>query len=260
MAGSGKLQPASGNTRPDPIRTRRRRGSVTPEDMIDGAFALAEQIGLTKLSMPQLARHLEVPVTTIYWHFRQKEQLLDAMMDRAADQYHFATPFTGEESWDEALRNHFRKMRKVFAENPLVCELVLMRANQYSPESSIAAVEKLEAVIATLGEAGFSPENALEVYLALSIHSRGSAMIDHLHSQPADEAKSRGKQTPLLRQLAATSALSEQTPLLLELAGRGHTVTDVNFEFTLEAIIDRARMLLAEDKKAKRRRRQANPT
>ena len=36
----------------------------------------------------------------------------DAMTERAARQYHFNTPFVDGATWQDALRNHFRKIRR----------------------------------------------------------------------------------------------------------------------------------------------------
>lgn len=73
-------------------RQRRERGSINPDDIIDGAFELAERIGVDNLSMPLLGKHLGVGVTSIYWYFRKKDDLLNAMTTRALRQYVFATP------------------------------------------------------------------------------------------------------------------------------------------------------------------------
>ena len=73
-------------------RQRRERGSINPDDIIKGAFELAEQVGIDNLSMPLLGKHLGVGVTSIYWYFRKKDDLLNAMTDRALRQYVFATP------------------------------------------------------------------------------------------------------------------------------------------------------------------------
>ena len=50
-------------------RQRRERGSINPDDIIKGAFELAEQVGIDNLSMPLLGKHLGVGVTSIYWYF-----------------------------------------------------------------------------------------------------------------------------------------------------------------------------------------------
>ena len=73
-------------------RPRRERGSINPDDSIKGAFELAEQVSIDNLSMPLLGKHLGVGVTSIYWYFRKKDDLLNAMTDRALRQYVFATP------------------------------------------------------------------------------------------------------------------------------------------------------------------------
>lgn len=75
-------------------RQRRERGSINPDDIIKRAFELAEQIGIDNLSMPLLGKHLGVGVTSIYWYFRKKDDLLNAMTDRALSEYVFATPYS----------------------------------------------------------------------------------------------------------------------------------------------------------------------
>lgn len=73
-------------------RQRRERGSINPEDIIKGAFELAEQVSIDNLSMPLLGKHLGVGVTSIYWYFRKKDDLLNAMTDRALREFVVATP------------------------------------------------------------------------------------------------------------------------------------------------------------------------
>ncbi len=106
-------------------RQRRERGSINPDDIIKGAFELAEEVGIDNLSMPLLGKHLGVGVTSIYWYFRKKDDLLNAMTDRALKQYVFATPYVEAKDWRETLRNHARTMRKTFLGNPILCDLIL---------------------------------------------------------------------------------------------------------------------------------------
>lgn len=218
---------------------RRPRGSLDIEDIITGAFVLAGEVSIAGLSMPELAKHLDVPITSIYWHFRRKEQLLDAMTARAIQQYHFSNPFVDGGTWQEGLRNHFRKMHVVFRENPVLCELILMRTGELSPQATQASVDNLETVIRTMVDAGFSPDEALTVYMALSAHSRGTSMIEHLNTAQAQNGNPR-----------ATGVTAEH-PLLNELEYRGHKIDALEFDFTLEAIITRAEELLAKPRGTK---------
>ncbi|MGB8792028.1 MAG: helix-turn-helix domain-containing protein, partial [Mycobacterium sp.] len=64
-------------------RQRRQRGSISVDEIINGAFEVANEASVDGLSMPLLAKHLDVGVTSIYWYFRKKDDLLNAMTDRA---------------------------------------------------------------------------------------------------------------------------------------------------------------------------------
>jgi AcrR family transcriptional regulator len=213
---------------------RRPRGSLDVEEIITGAFELAKEVSIAGLSMPVLAKHLDVPVTSIYWHFRKKEQLLDAMTERATRQYHFTNPFVDGGTWQDALRNHFRKMHLVFRENPVLCELILMRTGELSPEATHTSIDNLETVVKTMVDAGFSPDDALSVYLALSGHSRGTSMIEHLN---ASQRRDRGRRV---------TGVTADHPLLYELEYRGHSIDGLEFDFTLDAVIAQAERLLAQ--------------
>ncbi|WP_428343148.1 TetR family transcriptional regulator [Mycobacterium sp.] len=238
---SAAMESASSNARGAKAK-RRPRGSLDLEEIITGAFELAEEVSIAGLSMPVLAKHLDVPVTSIYWHFRRKDQLLDAMTERATRQYHFTNPFVDGGTWQDALRNHFRKMHLVFRENPVLCELVLMRTGELSPEATHTSVNNLETVIRTMVDAGFSPDDALSIYLALSAHSRGTSMIEQLNAGQ----RPRGIRPP--------TGVRTDHPLLYELEYRGHSIDQLEFEFTLDAIIARAEDILAHSGRKRRSR------
>lgn len=137
-------------------RPRRERGSINPDDIIAGAFELAEQVSIDNLSMPLLGKHLGVGVTSIYWYFRKKDDLLNAMTDRALRQYVFATPYVEADDWRQTLANHARSMRKTFMGNPILCDLILIRS-ALSPRAAKVGEQEVEKAIASLVEAGLSP-------------------------------------------------------------------------------------------------------
>src|SRR6185369_12710710 len=100
-------------------RQRRERGSINPDDIISGAFELAEQVSIDNLSMPMLGKHLGVGVTSIYWYFRKKDDLLNAMTDRAVRQYLSATSIPDTDNWRDMLAGLARGMRATFLANPI---------------------------------------------------------------------------------------------------------------------------------------------
>ncbi|OBB37495.1 TetR family transcriptional regulator [Mycobacterium sp. 852002-51961_SCH5331710] len=225
-------------------RQRRERGSINPDDIIKGAFELAEEVGIDNLSMPLLGKHLGVGVTSIYWYFRKKDDLLNAMTDRALRQYVFATPYVEAKDWRETLRNHARTMRKTFMGNPILCDLILIRS-ALSPRVAKLGVQEVEKAIAGLVEAGLSPEDAFDTYSAVSVHVRGSVVLHRLRekNRAANEGPSDLEES--------MSIDADSTPLLALVTEKGHHIgaaDDKNFEFGLDCILDRASSLIEENK------------
>lgn len=225
-------------------RQRRERGSINPDDIISGAFELAEQVSIDNLSMPLLGKHLGVGVTSIYWYFRKKDDLLNAMTDRALSKYVFATPYVEAIDWRETLRNHARLMRKTFMGNPILCDLILIRA-ALSPKAARVGAQEMEKAIANLVEAGLSPEDAFDTYSAISLHVRGSVVLHRLHEK--NQSSEDGT-----RSIEEAVAVDPQTtPLIAQVTGKGHRIAapdETNFEYGLECILDHAGQLIEAGK------------
>lgn len=227
-------------------RQRRQRGSINPEDIISGAFELAQQVSIDNLSMPLLGKHLRVGVTSIYWYFRKKDDLLNAMTDRALSKYVFATPYIEAGDWRETLRNHARSMRKTFADNPVLCDLILIRA-ALSPKTARLGAQEMEKAIANLVTAGLSLEDAFDIYSAVSVHVRGSVVLDRL----SRKSQSAGSGPSAIEHPVAIDPAT--TPLLAHATGRGHRIgapDETNFEYGLECILDHAGRLIEQSSKA----------
>lgn len=225
-------------------RQRRERGSINPDDIISGAFELAEQVSIDNLSMPLLGKHLGVGVTSIYWYFRKKDDLLNAMTDRALSKYRFATPYVEASDWRETLANHARLMRKTFMGNPILCDLILIRA-ALSPKAARLGAEEMEKAIANLVEAGLSPENAFDTYSAVSVHVRGSVVLQRLYE------KNQSSDVGARAIEEAVAIDPEKTPLLAQVSRIGHRIgapDENNFEYGLGCILDHASRLIEEGK------------
>ncbi len=231
-------------------RPRRERGSINPDDIIKGAFELAEQVGIDNLSMPLLGKHLGVGVTSIYWYFRKKDDLLNAMTDRALKQYVFATPYVEAKDWRETLRNHAWTMRKTFLGNPILCDLILIRS-ALSPRAAQLGVLEVEKAIAGLVEAGLSPEDAFDTYSAMSVHVRGSVVLQRLY-----EKNLAAEGRPSLEDSMVIDP--DSAPLLAQVSATGHHIIaadDTNFEYSLNCILDHAARKIEAGKKGKGRAR-----
>jgi AcrR family transcriptional regulator len=230
--------------RPTESRPRRERGSIDINEILDGAFEVAERVSIDNLSMPLVARHLDVAVTSIYWHFRKKDDLLDAMADRALGQLDFATPFIEGSDWRDSLRNHAYGMRRAFLDNPVLCDLILIRGT-FGREPLHAALEKLEQSVETLIKAGFTPQDAVDTHVAVALHTRGSAILERVRQRTRSARPGR----PVSQQRQGNFIDTETLPVLAELASKGPLTAfshEWNFEYVLECILDHAGARLAQ--------------
>ena len=223
------------------VRQRRERGSINPDDIISGAFELAEQVGIDNLSMPLLGKHLGVGVTSIYWYFRKKDDLLNAMTDRALSQIVFDTPYVEASEWRETLRHHAHNMRDTFLGSPILSDLVLIRG-ALSAKALRLGIAQMEQAIAGLVEAGLSPEDAYDTYSAVSVHVRGSVVLQRLHEKThsADTERTGESHSPFD---------PEATPIIAKLSAQGHRIgvsNDKNFEYGLDCILDHATRLIEQ--------------
>ena len=232
-------------------RQRRERGSINPDDIIKGAFELAEDVGIDNLSMPLLGKHLGVGVTSIYWYFRKKDDLLNAMTDRALRQYVFATPYVEAKDWRETLRNHARTMRKTFLGNPILCDLILIRS-ALSPRAAKLGVVAVEKAIESLAEAGLSPEDAFDTYSAVSVHVRGSVVLQRLYDK--NRASRRRARRLRRRRWSSTPRRRRCWRGSTEKGHRIGAADENNFEYGLECILDHADRLIETPTTSPRRK------
>jgi AcrR family transcriptional regulator len=223
-------------------RPRRERGSLNPEDILHGAFELAEQVSIDNLSMPMLGKHLGVGVTSIYWYFRKKEDLLSAMTDRALHRYAVTAPVIEAGDWRETLLEHARTMRAIFRDNPILCDLILFRS-ALSPQAARLGAMQTEQVIANLVEAGLSLEDAVDTYSAVQLHVRGSIVLQRLY----DKNKESHTEAEPSAYYEAPAISPDATPLLADANAKGHNSgapDDRNFEYGLACILDHTARLI----------------
>ena len=226
-------------TRKNSPRKRRARGSISAEEILHGAYELASEESLDALSMPRLAQRLDVGVTSIYWYFRSKEELLDTMTEKAMVEFDRSFALSQDVAWDEYVRTYFRQFRAVFRDNELLCDLIVMRSGPLTPEASRIAAQRIDLVLGVLVDAGFTPDTAMFAYSTLSVFVRG-----HLFLERGWAASGR-PDLPPEGAFANVPGLSVLTSL-----SQPHTmamVSEDDFEFGLENTLRGLRHLLAEE-------------
>ncbi|OBG86531.1 TetR family transcriptional regulator [Mycobacterium sp. E802] len=215
-------------------RRRRERGSISVDEILRGAFEMADEVSIDNLSMPQLARHLDVGVTSIYWYFRRKDELLDAMTERVLLDYDLSVLSIEADTWRESLRAHAHRMRDMFKSNPIVCDLLLIRGTRGIPAAR-TALEKIEHPVAALVAAGLTAKQAFDTYTAIAVLVRSSAVLQRLQSRSADVHFPREYWEQVID--------PDEMPLIASIPGRGYRIgmaDDINFDHILDSILDRA--------------------
>ncbi len=82
---------------------------LSRHEVLAGALRVLDEVGLEPLTMRRLADELDVQAGAIYWHFANKQALVDAMADEQMAGV-LEPPLTG--SWDDQLAEVCRRLAK----------------------------------------------------------------------------------------------------------------------------------------------------
>lgn len=157
---------------------RKARGTLSAETIVAAAFDVAGQSSVDELSIPLVARSLGVGVTSIYWHVRNKSELLDAMTDAALRRSGLPA-FVESGDWRESLMVHARGVRRTFLGDPVLTDLILIRG-ALSPMARRLGAQEMDKAIASMVDAGLDRRQALDTYSAVSLLVRGSVLLERL--------------------------------------------------------------------------------
>jgi AcrR family transcriptional regulator len=138
-----------------PSRTRRPRGSLTAEVILDAAEAVAAQ-GFDALSMRAVAARLGAVPMALYNHFATKEQLVDALLDRILGRFE---PDLATDDWAEDLRRFARAHRRLLVSHPWAVAPLFTR-----PNPGMSSVRIGELALGILRRGGFSDARAVAAF------------------------------------------------------------------------------------------------
>ncbi|HVV29626.1 MAG TPA: TetR/AcrR family transcriptional regulator [Mycobacteriales bacterium] len=168
----------------DPPRSKRRaRGSLSGDEIVDIAERIVGEHGVAELSMSLVAKELNSGVTSIYWYFRSKDDLLQALADRVARQLYRGLPPIGDESWDFELMEYFLAYRDLIERVPVYRELITFRSELLFTRSIVAKTmfRRIEAGLELLVDAGLTPVQARQAYMSCSHYTSGFVILNHGH-------------------------------------------------------------------------------
>jgi TetR/AcrR family tetracycline transcriptional repressor len=147
------------------------------------AFALLDETGLSGLTVRALAGRLNVQPGTLYWHFKSKQDLLDAMASEI-----FAGATEGLEApragtgWQNWLADFARSLRRAMLRHRDGGKL-FAGSNLREP----AVYRATELTLRTLEDAGFSIGSAARSVAALLHYTVGFTIEEQEHIYAAED-------------------------------------------------------------------------
>ncbi|GIG86393.1 TetR/AcrR family transcriptional regulator [Plantactinospora endophytica] len=134
--------------------SRQRR--LDPDRLVASALELADAEGLPAVTVRRLAQSHGVTPMALYRHFRDKDELLDAL---AAHLFaSVVVPEPSDAPWPEQFRELLAAILAALSPHPNVAGLTLTRIFASDPGLALA-----ERTLGLLAEAGFSAEQSAEV-------------------------------------------------------------------------------------------------
>lgn len=149
------------------VPTMARQARISRSQVLDATLALAEEKGLQAVSMRAVAARLGVTPMALYRHVRDKDDLLDALVERLLGELPIPDP---ELSWGERLMAMSASLRATATRHPDVFLMLLRR-----PATTPGALRARAAVYAALEDAGIPEQEIPRIERLLSTFMIGFA-------------------------------------------------------------------------------------
>jgi TetR/AcrR family transcriptional regulator, tetracycline repressor protein len=132
------------------------RTRLSKQVVVERGLALADAEGLDALTIRRLATELGVTPMALYWHFRNKEELLAALGDQVWRE--LDTNIDRAALWHVQMRGLLESLLDVLRSHPCASQLILAGEKQ-----SDAALLATETALDVLRRGGFDNEQASEI-------------------------------------------------------------------------------------------------
>jgi AcrR family transcriptional regulator len=204
------------------IRTRRPRGSLTPEVILDAAETIAAH-GFDALSMRAVAARIGAAPMALYNHFATKDELVDALLDRVLSRFE---PEPATNDWTQDLRRFARAHRRLLVQHPWAVAPLFTQ-----PNPGLSSVRIGELALGILRRGGFSDARAVAAFSGIIALNYGwSSFTAARDLDPGGPSHDVGA---MLAQLPST-----EYPLTVDVAAEmGAYGSDHHYDFVLDHLV-----------------------
>ncbi len=208
------------------------RTPLTRDRILAAAVELADREGIAALSMRRLAQTVGVEAMTLYYHVRNKEALLDGIVDLVFQEFEPADP---DAPWTTAVRATAISAYDALMRHPWGAEL------SFKTGVSQARLRWMDALLGTFRRAGFSPAMTHHAYHAIDSHITGFTLW--VVGMPIDEETMPDMAASFL----STIPPGDLPHLVEHVEQHVHPSDDIReFEFGLDLVLESLERRLAD--------------
>jgi TetR/AcrR family transcriptional regulator, tetracycline repressor protein len=153
------------------VTRRAAWGTISREDVVGAAVTIVGAGGYETMTIRSLADRLGVSPMALYRHIRDKDDLLDEVVDRLLARVW--RPSAAEDDADAWLTEAAVKLRRFLVSQPAALHVYLLH-----PVVSPAALQRMTAMMDVLRRAGLDEQAARSAYGALHTYTVGFAALE----------------------------------------------------------------------------------
>ncbi|MFG2135594.1 TetR/AcrR family transcriptional regulator C-terminal domain-containing protein [Streptomyces sp. NPDC048650] len=209
---------------------------IDRKQVVDTALRLLNEVGLDGLTLRRIAKELNVQAPALYWHFKNKQELLDEMatemLRRMVVPWRQAAGLEADGpvvAWQSALLDTCRALRRgllAYRDGGKVFSGTRMTDESHAPPT--------EGFLRLFTEAGFSPQQAVRAWWTAYNFTIGLVIEEQsVHPDPAEP----GDRDPAYDLAERDRRFGERYPLV---AAAGHEFfgnIEAGFEAGLQIIV-----------------------
>jgi AcrR family transcriptional regulator len=150
---------------------RAPRGTISRAQIVEAALRSLRTTGFDQMTIRNLAAELDVAPMSLYRYIRDKDDLMDEVVEALLIQSQPLPPASG--TWQSRLTAAAEGLRALLVDEPGALYVYLRH-----PVISPTAIRRMEAMLKILREAGYDAASSKTAYAAIQTYTVGFAALE----------------------------------------------------------------------------------